>query len=611
MTDLMEQPKGKIASGTVLVIEDNPLNMKLTRGLLGLLGCKVLEAEEAEAGLEILRTDQVDLVLLDIQLPGMDGMEACRVIRQGMGRTDLPVIALSALAMEEDLKKALEFGFDDYITKPVSTKKFLEMISGWLSGEGKKSAGMRVPTAASGNRRRILVVDDSVPNVKVLKSMLPDDVYEVTEAYNGKQALDAVASSLPDVIFLDIMMPDMDGYEVTRRLKADPETAHVPIVLVTALDGMEDRVQGLNLGAEDVLVKPVNRVEVLARARSMVRLGEYQKQLSIREQAAGSFSMDQAQTVTVRARKRPSVLMVEDNERDVELFLANFRGGDFDVEVAVDGRQALRRMEEKEFDLVLLDLLLPDIDGLALLDRIKETEGSKSPQVLIMTAISDLETRLKGIEQGADDYLVKPVHPRELQARIQVLLRKKGYIDSLRADYRSALNSAITDDLTGLYNKAYLNRYLDLEIRRSQRHKYPVSLVMADIDDFKHYNTRFGHLVGDLVIREVASVLKSSFRDVDLVARFGGDEFVVVLPYCSARELDEIVNRVRNAVSDHPFPTEEDLLPGSVSISTGTATCPGETSNAQDLIKKADDQLLRAKQERKTGAGHPSGGAAK
>jgi two-component system cell cycle response regulator len=605
------KPEEKSVSGTVLVIEDNPVNMKLTRGLLGLLGCRVLEAEEAETGLEILRTDEVDLVLLDIQLPGMDGMSTCRIIRQEMGRTDLPIIALSALAMEEDLKKASDSGFDDYVTKPMNTKKFLEMVSGWLSGESNKAASESFPAAAaSPNLKKILVVDDSMTNVKLLKSMLPDDLYEVTEAYNGQQALDAVALSQPDVIFLDIMMPDIDGYEVTRRLKADPDTAHIPIVMVTALDGMEDRVQGFNLGAEDVLVKPVNRMEVISRARSMVRLSQYQKELSIREQAAGSFSTEPSEAGAISSRKRPSILLVEDNQQEVDLFQINFGKGDYDMEVAMDGGQALKYLEEKEFDLVLLDLLLPDMDGLEILDKIKAAEHSNSPQTVIVTALSDLDTRLKGIEHGADEYLVKPVHPRELQARIQVLLRKKGYMDSLRAGYQSVLSSAMKDDLTGVYNKAYLNRYLELEIKRSQRHKYPVSLVMVDIDDFKNYNTRFGHLVGDLVIREVASVLKDTFRDIDLVARFGGDEFVVVLPYCSEGEIGEIVKRVCNAVSTHPFPTEDDLVSGTVSISTGTATCPGGASTAEDLIKKADDMLLRGKQEKKTGAQHLKGEAA-
>jgi two-component system cell cycle response regulator len=620
----MEQAgnKGENAvNGTVLVIEDNPLNMKLTRGLLGLLDCTILEAEDAETGLKILQKNEVDLVLLDIQLPRMDGMSACRLIRQEMDRHGLPVIALTAMAMKEDLDTALEAGFSDYITKPINTRDFLEQVSGWLSGERKGVSSLHAQAVAQRTHKKILVVDDSRINVKILKGMLPDDLYEIIEAFNGQQALTVAAASHPDVIFLDIMMPDIDGFEVMRRLKGDPETAQIPIVLVTALDGLESRLQGFELGAEDVLVKPVNRVEVLARAKSMVLIHEYRRQLSIREQTAGSFAIGhsgvdssgtsgrQVKTGTARTRKKSSILVVEDNQQDADLFLTSFEKGDYDVEVAMDGAQALRHLEEKEFDLVLLDLFLPDMDGLEILDQIKETGSPNSPQVVIVTAITDIDTRLKGVEHGADDYLVKPIHPRELQARVQALLRKKGYIDSLRADYQSVRDSAVKDDLTGVYNKAYLTRYLELEIKRSQRQNYPITLVMADIDDFKSYSDRFGQFVGDLVIREVASVLKETFRDVDLVARYGKEEFAVVLPYCSESETEEIVNRVRRAVSTHPFPEEGDLAPGTVSISTGIATYPVQASSAGELLKAAGEMLFNHKQEKRSGAHFPGGDA--
>jgi len=586
-------------SGTVLVVEDNLINMKLTKGLLNLLDCRVLEAEDAETGLEILKTEDVDLLLLDIHLPGMDGIAACRVIRQDLGRTALPIIAVSALAMKEDIEAAMRAGFDEYITKPVRTKQFLEVVSGWLSGEVKRAAPKSVAAPAREDLKNVLVVDDSKTNVRLLKSMLPDDLYEVTEAYSGQEALDVVAASQPDVIFLDIMMPDLDGYEVTRRLKSDPETDHIPIVLVTALEGMDERVQGFELGAEDVLVKPVRKAEVISRARSMVRLSEYQKQLNIRDQAAETFSIGTLDEEKKRVRKRPSVLLVEDSKQDAHVFLVNFGTGEFDIEVAMDGKQALRHLEEKEFDLILLDLVLPDMDGLEILTRAKGIEYSKRPQVVIVTALNDLETRLKGIEHGADDYLIKPVHPRELQVRIEVLLRKKTFMDNLRDDSRDSLSSAMKDRLTGVYNKAYLDRYIELEMKRSKRHQYPVSLVRVAIDNFRDYNVQLGYLVGDLVLRDVASILKNTFREIDLIARLDGDEFAVILPYCSARTTDEAVDRACDAVFTHPFPTEQDLVPGSVSISTGAATHPGEASTAEELMKLAEEALSQEKAGKK------------
>ncbi|UCG39601.1 MAG: diguanylate cyclase [bacterium] len=487
-----------------------------------------------------------------------------------------------------------ESGFDGWIAEPVSTLDFLEQLSRWFPGPGEaESEDPSLP--AKSTRKRVMVVDDDLLNARMLSDMLPENIYEVVEAYSGQQALEIAAASPPDVIFLDILMPGIDGFEVTRRLKADPETAHIPIVMVTSLENIEDHVHGLHLGAEDVLVKPVNRLEVLSRVRSMVRLGQYQKQLTTRKMAAKAYSVNSLDTAPHHSKGETCLLLVWEDGRDRDLFEEGL-GTEYAIEVVTDAEVVLRRLGEKVFDLVFL--ALPDSDRLEILNRIRERDFPGSPQVVIITTPEDVETRLKSMEMGAGDHLTWPMDHRELQASIQVLLRKKRSVDSLRAEYQNALNSSIRDDLTDLYNRAYLNRYLELEVKRSRRHRYPVSLVMMDIDDFKEYNTRYGHLVGDLVIREVAAVLRNTFRDVDLVARFGGDEFIAVLPYCSTSETGEVVTRVCQAVCDHPFPAGEELVPGVLSISTGTATYPDDATTREDLIRIADERLLTSKRKR-------------
>ena len=579
---------------TVLVVEDNDMNMKLTRDLLSLLDCDVLEANDAESGLKLVRDQRPDLVLMDIQLPGMDGLEACRKIREDIDGQDIPMIALTAMAMNGDEEKVLEAGYDTYISKPFDTKTFLEKVSGYLGTVKVKKK--TVPKQTPSMKKLVLVVDDDKINVKVIKSMLPSDLYDILEAFHGTDALRIARERAPDLIFLDIMMPDIDGYEVAKRLKSDSETSDIPIVMVTSLDGTEDRVKGLEAGAEDVLIKPVNKIEVVARARSMVRLGEFRRQLTLRNEAAEYISLAKMdEEAASDAGIQPSILVVEDSKYDMDLLRDYLGYRECEVHTAQTAAEALRSLEENDIDLILLDIILPDMDGFEVLNRIRRNKENQGIQIIVVTALDDLESKVKGINLGADDYLIKPIDIREFEARVEVLLKKKGYIDRLRSSYEAAKSSAEKDSLTGLYNHAYLMRFLDLETKRAQRHNYPVSLAMIDIDDFREYNTRFGHLVGDLVIKEVAKVLVNSVREIDLVARYGGDEFTVVLPYCCQEKSSSVYERIREAMGSHPFPDRDNMTLGSVTVSMGFASFPGDAESSEGLIEKADAALFRDK----------------
>jgi len=586
---------------TVVVVEDNALNMKLTCSLLSLLDCRILEAGDAETGLEMIREQKPDLVLMDIQLPGMDGFEACRMIREDFDKETLPVIAVTALATGADEIRALEAGCNDFIPKPIKVKVFLEKVADYIGVPQEQ----RIPVLdrREGVKKKVLVVDDAKTNVKQIKEMLPPDLYEVLEAYNGIDALKIARNEIPDVIFLDIIMPDIDGYEVTRRLKADSNTKDIPIVMVTALDGSDDRVKGLEAGAEDVLAKPVNRVEVIARTRSMIRLREFQTQLSIRDQAAEHFAKPASGCSAQEKKDNPTVLLVEDNEQDLDLFKCYLEGSRYRVHVARSGQEALDILERRHIDLVLLDILLPDMDGFQVFSRMKNSDLTKDVPVIIVTALSDLENKVKGINLGVDDYLIKPIDSREVNARIEVLLKKKSYIERLTLEYQAAMNSAVKDGLTGLYNHEYFMKFLDLELKRARRFQYPVSLAMIDIDNFRDYNKMFGHLVGNVVIREVAEILISSFREIDLVARYGGDEFSVVLPYCGEEEFSRITERVQKQMAAHSFAGGNGRNSVSVSVSIGYAGFPLSAQTPEELIAKADSMLLTKKGDRSEGNG--------
>jgi two-component system cell cycle response regulator len=578
---------------SILIVEDNAFNMKLVRSLLKFGPYDILEAEDAETGLDLAQKHKPDLILMDIQLPGMDGLAATRIIKKDPDLKDIPVIALTGFAMEGDEQKARAAGCDGYIAKPIDTRSFLKSVSDFL----KTDKDVRLAsTGQSAHRSKILIVDDEPLNVKLLAGKLPQDEYEIIRAYGGEEALEKVTTEAPDLILLDIMMPDIDGYEVTRRVKNNPGTKHIPIILVTALDGKEDRVMGLETGAEEFLSKPVNTTELLARINSMLRLKQYHDQLTTRTQSEEQFAVPvNREEAPQEEKKLPNVLLVEDKEEDVRLIQGYLYGQPYQILVARNSEEALSLVHKEKIDLVLLDILLPDIDGYELYQRLKEMDEAKDIQIIFITALQDIESRIKGIELGADDFLVKPFDQRELRARMDILLKKLAYLNQLQSHYETALSSAINDGLTGLYNHAYFRRFLELELKRSIRQGYPVALTIFDIDDFKKCNDTFGHLAGDQILIELARLVKINIREVDLAARYGGEEFVTVLPYAQREGALKVAERIRSAVESHRFLEGASSSPDKVTLSIGVALCPEDATSPQDLIENADRMLYKAK----------------
>jgi two-component system cell cycle response regulator len=582
---------------TVLVIEDDPMNMKLMRSLLGIGGYHVLEAAEAETGLRMAAETHPDLILMDIHLPGLDGLSATRRLKEIPQLAEIPVIALTGLAMEGDREKAFAAGCQDYISKPINTRNFLDNLGSlMMPSKQVTNAAAQPPRTTRRTYSRILVVDDDPMNVKLVVGILKKGGYEALTAFDGHEAMAIVHEHQPDLILLDIMMPGIDGYQVAHRLKGDPATAGIPIIMITALKDTENRVRGLECGADEFLTKPVNAAELLARSKSMLKLKRYQDQLRLRmhpELAIGGRAMIPENRPP--AGRQAHVLLVEDDEKDRRLLAGQIENQDCHLTLACDGETALQKIMAGGIDLVLLDIFLPGIDGFEVCQKIKAQRETRDVQVVLITCLNDLEGKVKGMELGADDYLVKPVDKRELAARTRALLNKKAYLDQLHAHYENALSTAISDGLTGLYNQTYFKKYLDLELKRSLRQDYPTSLLMLDLDNFKQLNDRLGHLAGDGVLQGTAQAIREAIREVDLAARYGGEEFVVVLPYCDVAGALIVGERILAAIRilDVAGNNPEGLP--KVTASIGIASCPENARDAEALMRQADELLYRAK----------------
>jgi two-component system cell cycle response regulator len=589
---------------TILVIEDNEMNMKLVRSILMLSRYRVLEAVNAEDGIQLAREHNPELILMDIQLPGMDGLSATRIIKKDPALKAIPVVALTSYAMPGDDKKALEAGCEAYITKPIDTRSFLGIVKKFFTNV-QNPTGFRKEVASqkeknTRDRARIMIVNDDPENAKLLSAKLAKNQYEVLQAYGGMEAIEKAIKNSPDLILIDIMMSDLNGYEVTKWLKNESKTAHIPVILITALDSSKDKMQVFKSGADDFLSKPVNTIELLARVKSMLQLKKYQEQLLILRRSEEKFAFSGNQKVVTEQEKNlPRVLLVTDDEKDTKLIKSYLHSQTYHVMLAGNGKEALDLAITEKIDLILLDITMLDVDDFKTCKRLKEMDETRNIQIILITDLLKLEDKIHGFESGADDFLFKPFNSSELLAKIKVLLKKKSYIDEINRHYEAALSSAITDGLTGLYNRTYLNQLLDQEVKRSMRHGYQIALIMIEFDDFKIYNDALENLDGDNIFRELAQQIRKNIRDIDIATRYGGKKLVIVLPYTDREGALGVAERILKMFHSQTFDQDFNSIPKNISASISIALCPTDARTKESLIQKADTALYRAKKQGK------------
>lgn len=446
---------------------------------------------------------------------------------------------------------------------------------------------------------RILVVDDIFPNVKLLEAKLVAEYYDVVTAQSGMEALAKIEEAKPDVVLLDVMMPGMDGFEVCQKIKSNPATAHIPVIMVTALTDSEDRIRGLESGADDFLSKPVNDIALMARVRSSVRLKMTVDEWKARENTASQFGVGgESGRVMDQPVDNASILLVEDLPFESNKIRDTLIRDNNTVEVAETGMQALQLIAQNQFDLIVVSLNLKHEDGLRFCSHLRSNERTRLAPIVMVGGEEDMSRIAHGLEIGAHDYLLRPLDRNELLARVRTQIRRKRFQERLRTNYEMSLSVALTDALTGLFNRRYFDAYLQKMLQTAEVTKKPVGIVYMDIDFFKKVNDTYGHTVGDEILQGFAARVKDSLRSFDLVARLGGEEFVAILPDTTEDVAQIIAERLRRTVAEKPFPVSSPEGKLSVTCSFGCVVIQGEGASAlniQDVLKRADDQLYQAK----------------
>lgn len=443
---------------------------------------------------------------------------------------------------------------------------------------------------------RVLIVDDIPTNVRLLDARLTAEYFEVETAYSGREALNKCGRGDIDIVLLDVMMPEMDGFDVCRALKSDPETQHIPVVMITALDQPSDRVKGLEAGADDFLTKPVDDVQLMARVKSLVRLKALTDELRARAHTSREIAAeDSAGALSSISMEAGRILLVDTDARHadrVRSYLVPMHRVDI---LSQPGEIALA-IAGADYELALVSMELGEFDALRICSQIRTIEQSRTLPILLLAEEADRPRVVRGLDLGVNDFVMRPIERNELSARVRSQVRRQRYAATLRDSVNNTLALAITDELTGLYNRRYFDRHLSLMLEKAREQNRDMAILLIDMDYFKSVNDTYGHDVGDAVLREFAMRLRRNIRGVDLACRFGGEEFVVLMPDTDYSQAQNVAERVRQAVAEQKFASGSSIaLPVTVSI--GLALNEGEHDTPEVMLKRADIALYRAKRE--------------
>jgi two-component system cell cycle response regulator len=478
------------------------------------------------------------------------------------------------------------------------------------------------------DERKILIVDDDPNMASIVKTALHGPGRVFLTAGDGVEAIEKVFTEMPDLVVLDVMMPKMNGYQVCRLVKNDKTTWQIPVILLTARNRDKDRLYGMSVGADEYIVKPFRSEELklkadalLARSDSVLKTWPAEGSGKFGEAGilsrVNSLLDRKLEEMTFLQQITKSMVSTFDEEKILNTVLDGITyelGYQRAVIFLADEDGRLRGRSSVGMPMGCEGLMLEPSEKEAYAQLLRGNE-----QVVLRDTFLGLETELAVSLEGAPgrQQCLVPVVSREevlgaillfqqegeppfSEERIGIVVTLAGQL-GLALDnavlYQTTLQQSITDGLTGLHNTRYLYNRIEIEMSRARRYGHSLSLFMLDIDYFKHYNDRYGHLSGDDALRQIARILKENSREVDTVARYGGEEFCVILPETDGAQAKVLAERIRGAVESTPVRPGEGHQPEVLTISIGISTMTDDACVAEDLVRMADKALYRAKDE--------------
>ena len=438
----------------------------------------------------------------------------------------------------------------------------------------------------------VLIVDDLEQNIKLLEIKLLSEYYTVLTANNGFKALEILANNEVDIVLLDVMMPEIDGFETCRRIKSNLETTHIPVVMVTALSEVEDRIKGLEAGADEFLTKPIDDTALFVRLKSLSRMKTVIDELKLRNKTSEALGGD---SIELKDNFSDNKIILLDDDviqaRNIKLQLESMTK---QVQVVSN----LNEIFSLSFfipDLIIISCQTVTEDPLRVGVILRSKPAFKNAVLMLLAEEENIPTVIKGMELGINDYFIYPIDKGELQARVKTQLRRKQYQDNLRKELEESVDLSTKDGLTGVFNRRYFDIHIKQMTEKSKQSGQKLCLMIFDMDHFKSVNDTYGHQAGDAVLKSFTSLLKSSFRVTDLIARYGGEEFVVLLGNTDLQKGIEIAEKTRKRVEELDFFLPEVDNPIKKTTSIGIAEFdPNEPVG--DFINRVDKALYEAKE---------------
>ncbi len=414
---------------------------------------------------------------------------------------------------------------------------------------------------------KILIVEPAKLYQQIIGKVFKDNSCDYTVVGTAELALSVIKDNKYDFVCASMQLPDMTGSQLTRRIRTLNNGRTVPVALLTSTTDVNKMESAYAEGVTEVFHK-----------HNLNGLFSYIAQL------VSSYALEQP----INGR----ILYIEDDSATAAVTMAMLEHYSVSVDHYTSGDKALQAFAENDYDLVLTDIVLEgSITGQELVRLVRNHQGGKATTpVLVVSSHQEASLKIELFRTGANDYISKPVLSEELWARVKNLILNRQLLRRIEVQQRHLESMATTDQLTGLYNRHYLADIGPRKISEARRHQFPLSLIIADVDKFKLINDNHGHNTGDKVLREIGQLLVQSCRNEDCATRFGGEEFVLILPHCHLEDAVSKAEKLRIAVSQ--------LMPAGLHVTSsfGVSTLDlAGNESFSDLFDAADRAVYTAK----------------
>lgn len=562
----------------ILVVDDNRANQQVAVGMLERMGCTCEIVSTGKEAVEAVIRNRFDAVLMDCYMPVVNGYDATRQIRMYEGggggeiENSVPIIAMTANNTQVEVERCMSVGMDDFLSKPLRIDELTEALLKWVPRD--------LPTQ----------IEDLAGGGFDLAANQPE--VDITGANYDPLVLQELKNNVGEVVvsMIEAFIEDTPVYiESLRHAIADGDAKQVRELAHTVKGSAS------NFGAKQVtefskLIEDKGEAENLSGTQSLCEqlLAAFVRLRKSLEEYV--VSQDVTSEVGGKERKDGHRLLIVDDDRSMRLALKNvFVAEDYQIEEAGNGMQAISMCQRSMPDLVLMDAMMPEVDGFTACERIRSLPGGTDTPVLMITALDNEESIVKAFASGATDFIPKPIHFAVLKQRVSRLIQANKVEQHVK-------KLAYHDPLTGLPNRTNLMQQLRVMVNRAQIEDKKIAILFLDLDRFKLINDTLGHDAGDLLLKAVAERIGRCVRNQDFIARLGGDEFTVVLEGVAG---NEVVSKIAAKICDtlgQPFAFLQQKM--FVTTSIGISMFPDDGQDISTLMKHADSAMFRAKENR-------------